>query len=241
MASPPYQPPDLSSVLRTLAAYTQPLPPTPSNPPPTDLEEGEYDPSTLILDLPPAPAPQPNLLPPPPLSKPSTPLPNPTRHATPLPPPKPITTFPPALRHTLRLLSQNPHLLPRLKALISTHHTHERQWWAGRLALLQKQRDRVESKRKLDDVLKAVGGLINPITHEAPPSTTPTTNPELALYDSKVHRACTDMVRATSTELREMGIPFFGAREELGGGVGEEEFAKLRGKMLGFLEELCQE
>lgn len=37
--------------------------------------------------------------------------------------------------------------------LIETSHSHEEQWWAGRLALLQKQEARIEGQKRLNDAL----------------------------------------------------------------------------------------
>ena len=67
--------------------------------------------------------------------------------------PTTITTWPPALRHVTKLVSQNEAVLNGIRKLIATQHQHERQWWDGRNALLQKQKDRVEGRKKLDEVL----------------------------------------------------------------------------------------
>lgn len=37
--------------------------------------------------------------------------------------------------------------------MIDVSHEHERQWWAGREALIEKQKARVDGQKKLDDVL----------------------------------------------------------------------------------------
>ncbi len=232
-------PQNLAAILATLAAYAPPQPTpllqqTPQNPYPSleELEEGEYDPSTFIPST--HPPPQPSLQPEPQPPTPPAPYPTPTPRA---PPPSTITTWPPALRHTTSLLSRNPSLLPRLKHLINTTHTHEKQWWAGRLALVQKINGREEGRRKLDEALASVGGLVagGPGGFSASEMGG---GEELALYDRKVHRACGEMVAATRGELGRLGIPFFGGGE---GKVGEEELRVLQKRMVEFLEEFCQE
>lgn len=83
---------------------------------------------------------------------------------------------------------------------------------------------------------------------------------ELETFDMKVHRAQVQMVKEMSTRLRNLGVPFFGTRsdlvipigkEELKGGNGdkeldkgtihETELVKLQRKMLGMLEDMCNE
>lgn len=156
--------PDLASVLRTLASFTSAQPP-PSHPPPNPaaaasaLEEGEeeedeeeYDPSNFVptTTIPPAAVPQ-TLL--------STPTPH-HPYPAPTPPPKPpavsssaITTWPPALRYVMKSLIPNQAATHRIRHLLKTQHEHERQWWAGREALLLKQQGREEGRRRLNDVL----------------------------------------------------------------------------------------
>lgn len=83
---------------------------------------------------------------------------------------------------------------------------------------------------------------------------------ELLLYDRKVHKASVEMVKAMSTELKDMGVPFFGTKSHLinrgttssvsiGGGVDgrtspgktiqELELVKLQRRMLEMLEDMC--
>jgi hypothetical protein len=64
-----------------------------------------------------------------------------------------ITTWPAALRHVMRAVSQNEDAQRRIRRLIQSQHDHERQWWQGREALLKKQKARVEKKKELDAVL----------------------------------------------------------------------------------------
>ena len=170
MSAADYQPPDLASVLATLAAYAPPQPSTPQllppasqlQPPEPDIEEGEYDPSDFTPSIV-----QPLVVPKSALaSLTSTPgLPPPTPQA---PAPRPHTTqstssslesastiisWPPALRHVMKYVVPNPGVSHRIQHLIRTQHQHERQWWSGREALLQRQKTRERGRKKLDDVL----------------------------------------------------------------------------------------
>lgn len=119
-----------------------------------DDGDDEYEPSDVI---PPAPAAAPAH---------GTPLASAARQqttTTTTPPAKPnpnansdpstITTWPAALKHVMRAVSQNEALQARIRRLIRSQHEHERQWWQGREALIAKQKARVEKKRQLDEVL----------------------------------------------------------------------------------------
>lgn len=173
MASIPYQTPDLASVLATLAAYAPPpqlappiFPPSPPFIPtsaplqepqePQEIEEGEYDPSEYDPSVPPPSAGVPPALPSDPRLQPHIPAPHPPP-AKPLAPPAPspskITTWAPAFRHVTKLLVPNPDVTRRIAHLIHTQQRHERQWWAGREALVQKLQNREEGRQKLNDVL----------------------------------------------------------------------------------------
>lgn len=81
----------------------------------------------------------------PPLSKPS---PEPSAPSS-----SKITTWAPALRHVTKLVVPNPDVTRRITHLIYTQHKHERQWWSGREALVQKLESREEGRKKLNDVL----------------------------------------------------------------------------------------
>lgn len=74
----------------------------------------------------------------------------------PTPSPSKITTWPPALRHVTKFLVPNPDFTRRIAHLIHTQHQHERQWWSGREALVQKLESREEGRRKLNDVLSVL-------------------------------------------------------------------------------------
>lgn len=81
---------------------------------------------------------------------------------------------------------------------------------------------------------------------------------ELHRYDRKVHAACTTMIRATVSELKALGVPFFGMnpgmilrgdetangdveRKPNGNKIEERELERLQRRMLELLEDLCKE
>ncbi|KAI9367956.1 hypothetical protein BJX61DRAFT_547010, partial [Aspergillus egyptiacus] len=67
-------------------------------------------------------------------------------------PPSSITTWPAALKQVMRTVATNEEIQRRIRFLIQRQHDHEKQWWRGREALLQKQRSRKEKKKELDEV-----------------------------------------------------------------------------------------
>ena len=84
---------------------------------------------------------------------------------------------------------------------------------------------------------------------------------EIVTFDMKVYRAQMQMVREMNAKLRSLGVPFFGTRSDLVRPVGKEvtalsgthdpknekgmideiELVRLQRKMLGILEDLCNE
>ncbi|KAL2866760.1 uncharacterized protein BJX67DRAFT_354837 [Aspergillus lucknowensis] len=76
-------------------------------------------------------------------------------------PPSEITTWPAALKRVMHTVAQNEEIQRRIRVLIQRQHDHEKQWWQGREALLQKQKSRAEKKRELDRVLRSVGAPVD--------------------------------------------------------------------------------
>lgn len=147
MASQGYNAADLTSVLQTLSALS-----TPANP-----DNNSYEPSDPL---------PPSAIVPPQSQPPGSAENRPGVEATSEPraraPGNPagvlgdtssITTWPAALRHVMRAVSQSEDLQRRIRWLIQRQHDHEKQWWQGREALLKKQRARVDKKKELDKVL----------------------------------------------------------------------------------------
>lgn len=155
-----------------------------------------------------------------------------SRSTTPVQPkvdPRTITTWPAALRHVTKISAINAEFLPRVRSMINNQHDNERQWWEGREALLQQQASRANGRVELDSVLASVG------VQASKDFTTEDNETELKRYDVKVHKAQVKMVNVMSEELKGLQVPFFGLKEQ------DKQNRDLQRKMLGFLEELCEE
>ncbi|KAI9793211.1 MAG: hypothetical protein M1816_000632 [Peltula sp. TS41687] len=280
MATVQYQPPDLASVLKTLAQFAPSRPPAPASieqslPSSTagdDLpEEGEYEPADAII--PPVAAET--------IRRPTTTASNHLASKRPAAVDAcTIIDWPNGLRCVMKTVARNDAILARIrKAQIRTWFQIwwltkiNQSRWEGRQALLKKQEERKEGRKKLDDVLYAlVYRSIRPhiaLLADKHPGDTEDDANELLLYDRKVHRAAVEMVKAMSSELKDMGVPFFGTRSHLiemgaattatssarntssGQGVDDggtapgkttidqRELGKLQRKMLEMLEDMC--
>ncbi|KFY11268.1 hypothetical protein V492_04548 [Pseudogymnoascus sp. VKM F-4246] len=242
MANPP---PNLADILRTLSALapqSQPDQQPPSNP------SNPYHFS--------APIPQPR---PPQFEVPSHARPQQQQqqpHATAAAPTQDasrITDWPTALRCVMRSVASNERVVGEIRKLIQTQHEHETQWCAGRRELEMKIEARKVGQKKLDEVLRAVGGQVS----DTP---TPTSDgvEELRTFDGKVYRAQCQMVGEMGGKLHRLGVPFFGTQPELirydggvdgaadekddkdgGRGITETKLLEMQRRMLGILEDLC--
>ncbi|KAL4946877.1 hypothetical protein BDV06DRAFT_2114 [Aspergillus oleicola] len=174
-----------------------------------------------------------------------------------------ITTWPAALRQVMRTVAQSEDIQQRIRYLIARQHDHERQWWKGREALLQKQSSRKEKKRELDEVLRKVGAPVD----EKEVSTVAEDLAEITNYDAKVHRASKQMADAMLAELKALDVPFFCISKSLvvitegmdkktsssssgspgsttmdkQGKLSLEELVALQRRMLELLQDLCRE
>ena len=148
--------PDLASVLRTLAAYapvrqvnqeSSAIQPAPNTQPFTEgLEEGEYEPPSALIPepYPRQPThPQPTVLPKPSVTPPVTP---PTD-------PRTILTWPAALRYVTRTIARNEAAMVRIRKLIDNQHQNEQGWWKGREELIKKQKERIEGRKQVNEIL----------------------------------------------------------------------------------------
>ncbi|KAJ5358733.1 uncharacterized protein N7496_011146 [Penicillium cataractarum] len=244
MAENPYNASDLNSVLHTLSSLTTPGITSRSA---SSSQTGTRDPRQVRRERVHTPR----------ESTPSTPK---SQSKTPAIDPSTITTWPAALRYVMRTVGQNEETQLRIRGLIRSQHNHERQWWKGREALLEKQQARGDKKKELDAVLRSIGAPIDS-------KTTTDENAEraeLEEYDRKVYKASVQMAEALIAELRGMKIPFFGLQKSLihdsdtpekvssdfnADGPGDaplskltkSDHANLQRRMLGLLEDLCKE
>lgn len=67
--------------------------------------------------------------------------------------PATISTWPAALRYVMRTVGSDEETQLRIRGLIRSQHSHERQWWNGREALVQRHQARGDKKKELDAVL----------------------------------------------------------------------------------------
>ncbi|OBU01220.1 hypothetical protein VE01_00683 [Pseudogymnoascus verrucosus] len=227
-------PPNLADILRTLSALA-----------PQSQQEGQQpasNPSNPYHFSAPIPQPRPHF------EVPSRPQPPPAAAAAPIQDASKITDWPTALRCVMRSVASNERVVGEIRKLIQTQHEHETQWCAGRRELAMKIEARKVGQKKVDEVLRAVGGQV---------TETPTSDgtEELRAFDGKVYRAQCQMVGEMGGKLQRLGIPFFGTRAELirydggvdgaaddegvGGGITESELLAMQRRMLGILEDLC--
>ncbi|KAK1138985.1 hypothetical protein N8T08_001629 [Aspergillus melleus] len=249
-----YNAADLTSVLRTLSALSTPALPPQDPPQPTHPDHDAYEPTDALPPVPvQAPTPSESSAKrsgPDPTSQLSKPRATGNLTAT-LGDTSSITTWPAALRHVMRAVSQSEDLLQRIRWLIQRQHDHEKQWWQGREALLKKQRARVDKKKELDDVLRSVGA---PVDNTKQISTAEEDEAELKRYNVKVYRASKQMAEAMTAELRGLQIPFFSIQSGLvdscsntnpnpssGGLLSRDELSAMQRRMLELLQDLCKE
>ncbi|KAE8453778.1 hypothetical protein EG329_009290 [Mollisiaceae sp. DMI_Dod_QoI] len=239
---------DLASILKTLASLT------PQN----------QQPQTEFTGYQPHPPPQPHIEQVPAqswqrqestshIARSTTPPGLPKNHVD----PATIIDWSAGLRCVMKVVAKNDDILQEVRRMIKSQNDNEQQWFKGREALIERQKKRQEGQKKLDEVLRAVGGTVpvggsNTIPEELAR--------ELETYDMKVYRAQMQMTREMSNNLRNLGVPFFGTRSDLVRPAGREgtassadgskdgkvmideaELVKLQRRMLTILEDLCND
>ncbi|KAF7959244.1 hypothetical protein EAE96_002759 [Botrytis aclada] len=160
------------------------------------------------------------------------------------------------LRCVMRTISKHDHVLQEIRKMIKVQHEHEEQWWKSREALIERQAARKEGQKKLEEVLKAVGGATSSGASNTSPEELAR---ELETFDIKVYKAQIQMVREMNGKLRNLGIPFFGTKSELVRKsdatnrvettstegekvmIDEDELVELQKKMLDILEDMCND
>ncbi|KAI9713286.1 MAG: hypothetical protein M1828_001459 [Chrysothrix sp. TS-e1954] len=138
--------------------------------------------------------------------------------------PSTIIEWPAGLRYVSKLAAQNEDLAVSIRKMIKNQHDHERQWWSGREAILQRQKDAKADSKKIDDVLKTIGGQPTkgkPVHNDAA---------ELKRYDVKVHKASKTMMDGMTAELRVASVPFFCTKPSLVVDTGQAETARSTGQ-----------
>ncbi|KAI1628042.1 hypothetical protein EDD37DRAFT_647701 [Exophiala viscosa] len=158
-----------------------------------------------------------------------------------------ITTWPAALKHVTRHLVTNEQASARIKHIIAEQHKHERQWWAGREAIVARQQGRTGKSQEVAALLKSLGGKEIAVA----PSDPKANQAELDVYDKKVYSGLVAMASDFDRQMRAIGVPFYAIKHDLvvleeglekagaaKGRVDKGELRELQKKMLQTLEDL---
>ncbi|KAK5056064.1 hypothetical protein LTR84_012615 [Exophiala bonariae] len=158
-----------------------------------------------------------------------------------------ITTWPAALKHVTKYLVPDEKVSARIKHLITEQHKHERQWWAGREAIMARQEGRTGTSQQVAALLQSIGGKAVPVA----PSDPKANAAELAAYDRKVFAGLVALASDYDRQLKNLGIPFYSIKHELvileqgpekagnlKGRIDKGELRELQKRMLQTLEDL---
>lgn len=150
-------------------------------------------------------------------------------------------------------LAPDPIFATKIRRLITTQHSHERDWHDKRAAIVARHAARDSSSAQLSSIFASLG-----VPVPTAPSTAATSTPgrdfeaerrELAAYDAKVYKQLLALAGDFDRQLRGLGVPFYAIRHELvvleegrekaGGPTGridKGELRELQRRMLGWLE-----
>ena len=161
-----------------------------------------------------------------------------------------ITTWPAALKHVTKYLVPDEKTAAKIKHLIAEQHKHERQWWAGREAIVARQEGRTGTSQQVAALLQSIGGKAVP----AAPTDPKLNAAELATYDKKVFAGLTALASDFDRQLKNLGVPFYSIRHDLvileqgpenagssNGRIDKGELRELQKRMLETLEDLFGE
>lgn len=176
---------------------------------------------------------------------------NQSRSITPVSQPVPdastITTWPAAIKHVSKHITDDDKATTRIKHLIKQQQQHEEQWWSQREAIIAKHQGRAGSTTKVADILKELGGLAVPMAKVDDAAD----KNELDMFDKKVYRSLVQMAADFDAQLRKLGVPFYAIKHELiltgtetekslltKGKLDKGELRDLQKRMLNHLEDL---
>ncbi|KAK9237275.1 hypothetical protein V1525DRAFT_432898 [Lipomyces kononenkoae] len=123
------------------------------------------------------------------------------------PDPSAITKVEDAIEYINTIVASDDDALFRIRRMRKHQEDHEFQWYAGRVAIVEKHKKRRDWRIKLQSMLSLVGGD----TSETPSEQQAIEDErrELNEYDKKVHNACIDLAKSMSLELAALRIPLF--------------------------------
>ncbi|KAH8146394.1 uncharacterized protein LAJ45_09587 [Morchella importuna] len=153
--------------------------------------------------------------------------------------PKSITDWPAALKYVMNTIYRNEEVMAQIKKMKRHQHDHEKQWWVAREELVRKHEARVESSKRVAELLRGLGTMPTTATSNLP--TPESEKEELRVFDQKVHTRSEEMVKHMASEFAAMGIPFF-CRAGLPEKEKEdaEQLQALRRRVVELLEDLCE-
>ncbi|KAG9949301.1 hypothetical protein KCU85_g4411, partial [Aureobasidium melanogenum] len=125
--------------------------------------------------------------------------------------PATITEWSAGLRCVTKIAAQNPIFADKIRGLINDQRRNEMQWYSSRQALKQMQAKRSTSTNELQNIFKTIGSTNTPSTPQTPEEKAA----ELAAFDQKLYKAQLDMNESMSQVLKHLGVPFFGTHAAL--------------------------
>ncbi|KAK5680558.1 hypothetical protein LTS10_007490 [Elasticomyces elasticus] len=240
-------PPDLQAILATLSQFTNATPdclPTSQH---DALSAYQYESPTAApttASIPAARAHDPRLRP---QSRSATASPKPIVD------PATIITWQEGLRCVTKIAAQNAQFAVSIRRMIEDQKKNEMRWYAERQALKQSQATRSTASAQATSILQSLGSAAS--STPATQQTQSEKDAELAEFDRKIYAAQMSMDAAMTSELKGLGVPFFGTRQEkiLAENHGPEDgsmlnptitqgaLTELRRKMVGHLEDLYRD
>ncbi|KAK9329955.1 hypothetical protein V1520DRAFT_355436 [Lipomyces starkeyi] len=121
--------------------------------------------------------------------------------------PATVTTLEDAIDYINTVVAGDVNAVYRLRRMRKHQEDHEFQWYAGRVAIVEKHKKRREGRLKLQSMLSLVGGDTSETPSEQ--QAMEDESRELKEYDKKVHDACVTLVKSMSLELEDLHIPLF--------------------------------
>ncbi|KAF2993387.1 hypothetical protein E8E13_000588 [Curvularia kusanoi] len=208
---------DLEAILRTLASLQPPPEPSAQQHHHQHLPQDSYPPALEQQQFQhQQPQVQQQSTPDPRLANRPIPIPKPqirssTTTPTPLIDPATITDWKQGLRCVSKIAAQNPQFAVSVRKLIKDQEGNVGAWEAGRKRLVEEH----VAKREREAVGRAALSLPG-LLKDTPILRTPERETEeLEQYDAKAYRASKAMVEVQSSELKVLGVPFFGVRPHL--------------------------
>ncbi|KAL1301890.1 hypothetical protein AAFC00_006070 [Neodothiora populina] len=125
--------------------------------------------------------------------------------------PATITVWSEGLRCVNKIGMQNPNFAAAIRRMITNQQKHEMMWYSGRQELKQIQARRATGASAIQSILGSLSGISSkPTSSTAEPISQEEKQAELSAFDLKVYRAQSAMHDSMLSELKALGVPFFG-------------------------------